>query len=93
MSFLAQITPLHHPLPYHYAVFQSHESSIMTKHNLSSNFPVISNRATGPGSSGRTIDRIFVRKLKIDPCFMYILVSTAVATMFQTNYECRILIG
>ena len=36
MSFLAQITPLHHPLPYHYAVFQSHESSIMTQHNLSS---------------------------------------------------------
>ena len=33
MSFLAQITPLHHPLPYHYAVFLFH--STMSQHRFS----------------------------------------------------------
>ena len=41
MSFLAQITPLHHPLPYHYAVFLSHESSNMTQHTPSNNLLVM----------------------------------------------------
>ena len=43
MSFLAQITPFHHPLPYHYAVFLFHQSSTMSQHQFFKIFQIFSN--------------------------------------------------